>query len=432
MSTNKYSYIPTEFGRTWVASRHEARRGTHVPIAYVDINDGNDYDAKVFAQIMYWHEPNMETGESRLRRKDDGLYWLTKNHADWFAETRIRKATVRKCLSRLQNRDLIVYQLGGDKGNPTPEIRVNWEEFERRMKLWMEHGHNTLGEEDYEKSLMIYLRKPSDEAMSTLWAWLIQLFREEALSTLQQDIPSDTTGHTPCPDISDPLIHEDIPLIPQVISNTETTSEIVETVEIEKTILSPVGEGMGAQSTSGESKPFEEFVETLNLDEDETPAEPDETTLLQYAVRGYFDLKVPVKPPDYSHQNMLIGFFTGKMNPKSKQKTWLAAQFDDEPFTAAEIIGFASWWENKYENANLPSKPDSIREKAVLFRAAKGHDKYVANGRTWLLQKIEKDKPKPAPKPDEPVPEIDVERNSRLLDGWLSDLTAIAEKQANG
>jgi hypothetical protein len=136
----KLDYIPNDFGRTWVQSHAEARRGVHLPLSYIDINEGNLNDAIVFAQIMYWHEPSAETGLSRLVIQHDGHYWLAKNHCDWYAETRVKARTIRNCLSRLQERNLIIYELNGFAGNVTPHLRINWDEFERRMRHWTTHA----------------------------------------------------------------------------------------------------------------------------------------------------------------------------------------------------------------------------------------------------------------------------------------------------
>ncbi len=190
-----YAYIDNEFGRLWVASKHEARRGVFTPLAYIDINDGNRFDADVFAQIMYWHEPNAETHQPRLTRQRDGHLWLVKNHGDWWSETRIAKRTVRTCLERIANRKLIIYALHGERGNVTPWIRINWDEFELRMRLWMLVNASRIVETDYKS------------------AWLDVL----ASHALTRHTP-DFSGHTP-------MTFEDSPVTANVISNTETTPE---------------------------------------------------------------------------------------------------------------------------------------------------------------------------------------------------------------
>lgn len=141
-STNNASltYIPSEFGRAYVSANFVARRGTHVPLAFIDICLGNERAAKTFAQIMYWHEPNKENGNTRLTKRDkEGNLWLEKHHDDWYAETRMRKRTAQRAVSDLADSEinLIFYKIVGEAGREAPWMRINWVEFERRMKIWL-------------------------------------------------------------------------------------------------------------------------------------------------------------------------------------------------------------------------------------------------------------------------------------------------------
>lgn len=147
--------VDTEFGRNWVQSVYSVRRGVLVILPYIDINDGNHSDGTVFSQIMYWHEPN-DQGEMRLRRHGDGKYWLAKNHSDWFSETRIKAQAARDCLERIRDRKLIFYELHGEIGLKTPWMRVNWIEFERRMRLWIQNMKMDISEDQYKNAIQIF------------------------------------------------------------------------------------------------------------------------------------------------------------------------------------------------------------------------------------------------------------------------------------
>jgi len=50
---------------------------------------------------------------------------------------------------------LILYEVSGEKGKVTPFIRINWVEFERRIKLYMQNK-------------MDQLKKEYDQAISSL------------------------------------------------------------------------------------------------------------------------------------------------------------------------------------------------------------------------------------------------------------------------
>lgn len=140
-------YNQSEFARVWMSDR--TRRGVHVPLIYVDINEGNEHDAKIFSQIIYWHDPV----RGKLERDSQGNYWLRRKHSAWFEDTRIKRATVRRCLERLKARGLIFLSTTGSRGFEEPLIRVNWVELERRAKLWEETSGDELSEAGYDAFL---------------------------------------------------------------------------------------------------------------------------------------------------------------------------------------------------------------------------------------------------------------------------------------
>lgn len=133
-----FDYIDDEYARGYVSARYneEAEQCVRVPIAFIDMNGGNLYDAIIFSQIMYWHMPSKRNGKTKLRYKLNGHLWLVKNHKDWYEETRINASTVRKCLDRIRDRGLIIYELHGSKGNVSPYMRINWRVFSAKMKEW--------------------------------------------------------------------------------------------------------------------------------------------------------------------------------------------------------------------------------------------------------------------------------------------------------
>ena len=189
-------YINNEFGKAWVSSQYHARRGVFLPLVYIDINEGNLHDAVVFAQIMYWHEPNRETGKTRLRVLKDGYWWLVKNHGDWESEVRISRRTVRNCLERIKGRGLIVYELHGHAGKKAPYIRVNWDVFKLRIEE-LENSGEMVGSGLDTPALKCQGSGKSGQS-------------------------PDISGLTPCPEMSAPL-----PL--DVKSNTEITKTTAET-----------------------------------------------------------------------------------------------------------------------------------------------------------------------------------------------------------
>lgn len=379
----QYSYIDNEFARNWIASRHESRRGVFTPLSYIDINEGNRFDADVFAQIMFWHEPNAETNQPRLTRQRDGHLWLVKNHAEWWSETRINKRTIRDCLERLQKRNLIVYEVHGERGLCAPWIRVNWSEFEKRMKLWMEVGVVSLTEKDYQN----------------LWLKRVKITNDTILKAdtplTFPVIPPDISRHTP-------LTSAVIPLTGNVISNTETTTETTsETTHREKPIaappaaadvLSPIGE---IDDWLADDLPVQPVTESEPTPVQETPApEPPKPTELdwtgremcQLAVRYYFGLQEPKRPSEFSHIQKLVNFFTGKIKVKGKADEWSTHQQSEDPLAAYEIVGLRIWFKGKFEDATLPQKPSTLADYIPQFRLAENYRRCCDTGAKRLLE----------------------------------------------
>ncbi len=136
---NSIKYLPdidNEFGLNWV--KEPNKRGVLLLPEYVFLNEGFLNDAVIFSQLIYWNTPD-NNGYSRLRVVKDGHLWIAKNHEDWEEELGINRHTVRKCLDRLEDRELIIRTLGRFRGIKTPLIRINWDGFEIRMKLVLQH-----------------------------------------------------------------------------------------------------------------------------------------------------------------------------------------------------------------------------------------------------------------------------------------------------
>jgi hypothetical protein len=95
---------------------------------YVDMAD-DLISGLLLSQIVYWHLPNKETGESRLRVKNHGYEWIAKARGDWFDEIRITPKQFDRAIKILENRDLVEVRVMKFNGNPTKHIRLKWTHF---------------------------------------------------------------------------------------------------------------------------------------------------------------------------------------------------------------------------------------------------------------------------------------------------------------
>lgn len=333
--SDKKHYIPNEFGRTWVTSRFEARRGVHLPLSYIDINDGNVYDAIVFSQIMYWHEPNTETGKPRLRRWLNGYLWLVKNHADWYAECRINRATVRKCLERIRDRKLIHYELHGERGEVAPFIRVNWDMFEKVMRVWI-NQHAT------------------------------------------EDTP-DTSGQGVCPDVSDPLL-------PEVKSNTETTPKTTQ----RKNSVAPKSGATDSDSathkriagspyTTDDVQRWKQEGAALDANKPSAPVSIDDFTTRADSLtnadtrRQPFEALKDAVTAVWGWDNQGVVTNVAKMLAGKRGKGEYETYRFDTPMTADELELWAVWYRRTYPKLSLAQRPDAIAKSVGEYRAAQAN-----------------------------------------------------------
>jgi hypothetical protein len=122
-----------QYARAWASGFVEGRRGVFVPLALIDVCEGNFYDAILLAQIVYWCTPGA-SGETKLRRRYEGELWIAKRHHEWYDETRVKEGTARACLRRLRAKGLIHYTLVGKGNDATPYLRVDWEGLGRALQ----------------------------------------------------------------------------------------------------------------------------------------------------------------------------------------------------------------------------------------------------------------------------------------------------------
>jgi hypothetical protein len=125
----------TSYLRAWLASEDAQRDSVLLRKIYIDINDGSLYAGVLFSQIMYWHGANAETGKPRLTIYRDGHYWLAKRYNEWLQECRINEFTAKVEIGKMVKRGLLIKALYKFGGLPTVHVRINPDEFERRVEF---------------------------------------------------------------------------------------------------------------------------------------------------------------------------------------------------------------------------------------------------------------------------------------------------------
>lgn len=143
----------SEYVKGYLASEESERDKITIKKLYIKINDNNLYDGLLFSQIMYWHGRNKETGQLRMKVKKNNHLWIAKSYNEWADETCMKEHTVRKVLDRLRSKNLIYAELFKFNGRPVLHVRMNWEEFEARLKALIDptcpyrsNGFDTTGQ----------------------------------------------------------------------------------------------------------------------------------------------------------------------------------------------------------------------------------------------------------------------------------------------
>lgn len=121
----------------FMAMIHADFNRINLQLSYIDMCGGDKIAGILLSQIVYWHLPNRDTGNSKLRVKQDGHYWIVKGREEWYAETRITPKEYDRAVKILKLKQLVITDkfLYWDrkKGNkapaPTIHLRLNWEVF---------------------------------------------------------------------------------------------------------------------------------------------------------------------------------------------------------------------------------------------------------------------------------------------------------------
>jgi hypothetical protein len=372
-----------------IAVEQSDRKFVRAKKIYIDMA-GDLRAGIVLSEVLYWHLPS-KTGKVRLRRIDGDKenLWLACARTSWYDRARLRPREFDTALEKLIALDLVKKTLSKYKGQDTLHLRINWPIFEERYNQMLSAQ---AAPSPRRRS------KTSYKGIEDIWNFLIFLLKVSQISDTQEvsqfrDTPS-PNGDTPS-------------------QNRDTVSQNSDTYTIIDTTIDTTTENQENLSASDDAAApaFQHFVEKELF-------QPTEREKQQAATRYFFGLKEPVEANDWSHLNMLVNFFIGKMKPdprRKEQSAWYEHQFSDAPFDAVDIIGLKLWYEDQYEDAPQLMKPATIEDKAGFYRLAPDRDR-IRRRAERKLQRLMKP----------PEPEADELIDSHDLDAQLSNLAALA------
>jgi hypothetical protein len=311
----------------WVASESQDHDAIKVKRLYVDINDGNWFDAAMFSQIMYWHGNNKETGKRRLQIFRDGQYWLAKRYEDWWTECRVNDATARKSIDRMCKRGLLVKEVWLFDGKPTVHLRVNIEGFE------------------------ILANHCLSEA------------KESSLICANVADGNVTLGH----------MH----LIPEDVSITETTAEnTTETTEQTKQEIPAPENGADTSATPFEAN-ADSPQQTDSSEPEQPPTQPAARPLTEWQqIVGFFMDWHSIQKGTATKFAQLV---TGKAQGDN---IWAASKLD-EPANMRELKGWRLWVERSH--LKKPVTAPWVQESIADFRKSQAYADAITDANDPVL-----------------------------------------------
>lgn len=79
----------------------------------------------LLSQIVYWYMEPAKDGLSKLRVRKAGYMWFAKQQNDWWDETRLTPKQIKRALTILESKKLIVIEYHRFKGFRTTHVRIN-------------------------------------------------------------------------------------------------------------------------------------------------------------------------------------------------------------------------------------------------------------------------------------------------------------------
>jgi hypothetical protein len=139
MNISEYlDYVGNDWAKGWLLRGETQRSGVFVPFSFIDLCEGNLYEALILAQVMYWADVDTHKGGPRLSYEHGGHVWIVKTYEEWAKELHLNSwTTVRACITRLTEAKLIIKETHKSVfhgGGTALFLRPNWEIFEQKIR----------------------------------------------------------------------------------------------------------------------------------------------------------------------------------------------------------------------------------------------------------------------------------------------------------
>lgn len=126
-------YINDPFAKGWIQRGRADRDGVNVSFVYMDLCDGNPYDAMLLSQILFWFEINEAKLKPRAQYVRGNHLWVVKSFDEWAESLHFKSSnTIRNAMNRLRDKNLIVLERHKSpfhKSQVVAHVRPNWKVF---------------------------------------------------------------------------------------------------------------------------------------------------------------------------------------------------------------------------------------------------------------------------------------------------------------
>jgi len=335
-----------QYARAWASGFVEGRRGVFVPLALIDMCEGNFHDAMLLAQIVYWCTPGA-SGETKLRRRHEGELWIAKRHHEWHDETRVKEGTARACLKRLRAKGLIHYTLVGKGNDATPYLRVDWEGLGRALQALGAREEDEAPDVYEDEGEISHVRQsPVSEPKTSA---LPDKFSTR-LSSHDTRLLRDDTRQT-CPSYITKNTSIDNPVITTPPTTHHAARDRARGVVVEGTALAK----KAAKAKGAPPKRETEKADTEKV----SPSKPYTTQDYQMLVEAIPKLLEVSPALARRYATLLLG--------TAKAGEWGACKLE-APMLADELRAFVAYYRARYPELSLPKTPRALHQHVHDFR----------------------------------------------------------------
>ena len=148
MNINEYlDYIGDDWSKGWLLRGDTDHNGVWVPFSFLEMCDGNAFEALILAQVAYWSDIDKRKSAPRLSHEYGGHLWIVKTYEEWARELHLKSwTTVRACIARLVENNLIIketHKSAFHSGNTALFLRLNWEVFGEKIRAVVDVSRDT-------------------------------------------------------------------------------------------------------------------------------------------------------------------------------------------------------------------------------------------------------------------------------------------------